>query len=40
MIVKEEFLKKLKMAFDLNEYEVKIWTSLLSKGVAAAGELS
>ena len=40
MIVKEEFLKKLKAAFDLNEYEVKIWTSLLSKGVATAGELS
>lgn len=40
MLVKEEFLKKLKAAFDLNEYEVKIWTALLSKGVAAAGELS
>ena len=40
MFVKEEFLKKLKSAFDLNEYEVKIWTSLLSKGIATAGELS
>src|SRR3989339_498766 len=40
MIVKEEFLKKLKSAFELNEYEVKIWTSLLSKGIATAGELS
>jgi len=40
MIVKEDFLKKLKTAFDLNEYEVKIWTALLSRGVSAAGELS
>lgn len=40
MIVKEEFLKKLRSAFDLNIYEVKLWTALLSRGVAAAGELS
>ena len=40
MIVQEEFLKKLRAAFDLNIYEVKIWTALLSKGVATAGELS
>lgn len=40
MIVKDEFLKKLRAAFDLNIYEVKIWTALLSKGVASAGELS
>ncbi len=40
MIVKEDFLKKLRGAFDLNEYEVKIWTALLSRGVSAAGELS
>ena len=40
MIVKDEFIKKLRSAFDLNIYEVKIWTALLSKGVAAAGELS
>ena len=40
MIVNEQFLKKLRSAFDLNEYEVKIWTALLSKGVASAGELS
>ncbi|HLC74158.1 MAG TPA: helix-turn-helix domain-containing protein, partial [Candidatus Nanoarchaeia archaeon] len=36
----EDFLKKLRSAFDLNIYEVKIWTALLSKGVATAGELS
>lgn len=40
MIVDNNFLKKLRSAFDLNEYEAKIWTALLSKGVATAGELS
>lgn len=40
MIVNDEFLKKLRSAFDLNIYEVKIWTALLSKGISAAGELS
>ena len=40
MIVNDEFLKKLRSAFDLNIYEVKIWTALLSKGIATAGELS
>ncbi len=40
MIVKEDFLKKLRSAFDLNIYEVKVWTALLSKGVASAGEIS
>ena len=40
MIVKEDFLKKLRASFDLNEYEVKIWTALLSRGVASAGELA
>lgn len=40
MITNEQFLKKIKSAFNLNIYEVKIWTALLSKGVATAGELS
>ena len=40
MIVNEEFLKKLRSSFDLNIYEVKVWTALLSRGVAAAGELA
>ena len=40
MIVDDAFLKKLRAAFDLNIYEVKIWTALLSRGVASAGELS
>ena len=40
MIVKEEFLNKLRRYFSLNLYEVKIWTALLSRGVSTAGELS
>jgi HTH-type transcriptional regulator, sugar sensing transcriptional regulator len=40
MILKDELLKKLRSAFDLNIYEVKIWTALLCRGVATAGELS
>ncbi len=40
MIVEEEFLAKLRRYFDLNLYEVKIWTALLSRGVSTAGELS
>ncbi len=40
MIVKEEFLSKLRRYFNLNLYEVKIWAALLSRGVATAGELS
>ena len=40
MIVKEEFLSKLRTYFSLNLYEVKIWTALLSRGSATAGDLS
>jgi len=40
MIIHEDFLKKLRAAFDLNIYEVKVWTALLSRGLATAGELS
>ena len=40
MIIKEEFLSKLRTYFSLNLYEVKIWTALLSRGVSTAGELS
>lgn len=40
MIVKEEFLSKLRRVFGLNLYEVRIWTALLSRGVSTAGELS
>ncbi len=40
MIIKEEFLSRLRKIFDLNLYEVKVWTALLSRGVSTAGELS
>ena len=40
MIVKEEFLSRLRQFFGLNLYEVRIWTALLSRGVSTAGELS
>ena len=40
MIVKDEFLNKLRRYFALNLYEVKIWAALLSRGVSTAGELS
>ena len=40
MIVKEEFLSKLRRYFGLNLYEVKIWSALLSRGISTAGELS
>src|SRR3990167_4563509 len=40
MIVKEDFLNKLRQYFGLNLYEVRIWTALLSRGVSTAGELS
>ena len=39
MIVQHEFLSRLK-DFGLNSYEAKLWTALLSRGVATAGELS
>lgn len=40
MIVDEEFLSKLRRSFNLNLYEVKLWTALLSRGISTAGELS
>jgi len=40
MIVRDDFLSKLRRYFGLNLYEVKIWTALLSRGVSTAGELS
>lgn len=40
MALQKEFLKNLKSHFKLNIYEVKIWTSLLSKGVSSASELA
>lgn len=40
MIVKEELLSRLRRYFDLNLYEVRLWTAILSRGVSTAGELS
>ena len=40
MIVKEDFLNKIRHTFNLNIYEAKVWTALLSRGVSTAGELS
>src|SRR4030042_6900726 len=39
MIVQKDFLSKLR-DFGLNTYESKLWTALLSRGIATAGELS
>lgn len=39
MAFDSKFLNKLK-AFNINSYEAKIWTALLSRGVSTAGELS
>lgn len=35
-----QLLQSVKQQFDLNIYEAKIWTSLLSRGVASAAELA
>jgi sugar-specific transcriptional regulator TrmB len=40
MIVKDDFLSKIRSLFGLNLYEARIWTALLSRGVSTAGELS
>lgn len=40
MIIKDEYLSRLRKIFDLNLYEAKVWTALLSRGVSTAGELS
>ena len=40
MMIKQELVKKIKEHFDLNIYETKVWISLLSKGIASAGEIA
>lgn len=40
MAQEKQFLLDLKRHFKLNIYEVKIWTAILSKGIASAGELA
>jgi sugar-specific transcriptional regulator TrmB len=40
MLQDKQFLQDLRKHFRLNIYEVKIWTALLSRGIASAGELA
>jgi HTH-type transcriptional regulator, sugar sensing transcriptional regulator len=40
MIINQELIKRIKQHFDLNVYETKVWLSLLSKGIATAGEIA
>ena len=40
MLQEKQFLLDLRKYFRLNIYEVKIWTALLSRGIASAGELA
>jgi len=40
MQLEKQFLADLRKHFRLNIYEVRIWTALLSRGVASAGELA
>ncbi len=40
MQLEKQFLSDLRKYFRLNIYEVKIWTALLSRGIASAGELA
>ena len=40
MLLQKETLQELREHFKLNIYEIKIWTSLLSRGIAAASELA
>jgi len=40
MLLQKESLQELRDRFKLNIYEIKIWTSLLSRGIAAASELA
>ena len=39
-MAQQTLLNALKQQFDLNIYEAKIWTALLSRGVASAAELA
>ncbi|MBU0760658.1 MAG: hypothetical protein KJ858_03135 [Nanoarchaeota archaeon] len=40
MMVKNELVKRIKEYFNLNIYETKVWISLLSRGIASAGEIA
>lgn len=40
MLINPRLVDKIKDYFDLNKYETKVWLSLLSKGIASAGEIA
>lgn len=40
MLLKQELLGKIKDYFDLNLYETKVWLSLITRGIASAGQIS
>ena len=40
MLQEKQFLLDLRKNFKLNIYEAKIWTAMLSRGIASAGELA
>lgn len=40
MKAKQETIDKVKLYFNLNIYETKVWLALLEKGVASAGEIA
>ena len=40
MLLQKESLQELRQRFKLNIYEIKIWTAILSRGIAAASELA
>ena len=40
MLIQKDSIQELRKRFKLNIYEIKIWTSLLSRGIAAASELA
>jgi HTH-type transcriptional regulator, sugar sensing transcriptional regulator len=40
MIMKDELIRRIREYFNLNIYETKVWVSLLSKGIASAGEVA
>ncbi len=40
MAFNQELIKKIKVYFDLNIYETKVWLALLSRGISSAGEIA
>ncbi len=40
LLVQKETVESIKEHFGLNHYEIKIWTALLARGIAAASELA